>query len=199
MMSRSALLMIAALLLGSSHPASSAVVHDESLHGDISGNRSDPTSLDLGAGVSSIIGAMGPNDLEYFRLVIPVGLQLDSIVLSDYGGDSFVSFLAVQRGTTFTVAPDATSAAGLLGWTHFSNLGADLLAAMSSPSFGSEGFSPPLPAGAYTFWMQEVDAPVQYRLDFNVSAVPEPATWIMLACGLGVLGCGRRFKSARAG
>jgi len=178
------ILLAAALLIGTTGAATSAVTIDESAQGDISNDPGDPTARTLISGTNSVIGTMGPGDLEYFRFVVPSGMRLDGITLSDFAGDSFVSFLAVQRGSTFTVAPSTGSAAGLLGWTHFSNVGQDLLPAMGTSGFGAEGFTPPLPAGTYTFWMQEIDADVQYRLDFDVTAVPEPSLWLMLACGL---------------
>jgi hypothetical protein len=192
-------LLLAGLLLcvfgfGSAH---AAVFHDESLQGDLSGVRLDPTEHTLALGTNSLLAETGPFDLEYLTLTIPDGLALSQIVLAEFTGDSFVSFIAVERGETMSVTPAATTAAGLLGWAHFSALGSDLLAIMGTSGFGAEGFVPPLPAGTYAFWIQEIDAPVQYRLDFNVSAVPELSQWAMMSIGLMTLGALHTRKRRR--
>jgi hypothetical protein len=184
-------LLLSGLGLGAAH---AAVLHDETVQGDLSGDRLAPTRHTLAAGTNSVVAASGPGDLEYLTLTVPNGLALNQILLADFGGDSFVSFIAVQRGDIMPVTPAATTAAGLLGWAHFTAVGSDLLAIMGASTSGAEGFVPPLPAGTYAFWIQEIDAPVQYRLDFNVAAVPEASQWAMMAAGLFVLAGLRRLS-----
>lgn len=60
-------------------------------------------------------------------------------------------------GPPFTVLPDTRSAAGLMVWTLFGdgNIGSDVRLFMAAPSFGSSGYSTPLPAGQYSVWVQE--------------------------------------------
>lgn len=185
-------LLLYALALGSS--AHAATLHDESVQGDLSGDRLNPTRHTLALGTNSVIAETAPLDLEYLTLTVPGGLLLSEIVLAEFTGESFVSFIAVQRGDIMPVTPAITTAAGLLGWAHFSAVGSDLLGIMGSSGAGAEGFVPPLPAGTYAFWIQELDAPVQYRLDFNVSPVPEPAQWVMVSLGLIALGALHRRR-----
>jgi hypothetical protein len=177
--------------------AQAAVFHDESIQGDLSDDRLDPTRHTLALGTSSLLAGTAPFDLEYLTLTIPDGLALSQIVLADFTGDSFVSFIGAERGDIMSVTPAATTAAGLLGWAHFSAVGSDLLPIMGASGFGAEGFVPPLPAGTYAFWIQEIDAPVQYRLDFNVAAVPELSQWAMMSIGLMTLGALHTWKRRR--
>jgi hypothetical protein len=75
--------------------------------------------------------------------------------------------------------PTATSAAGLLGWTHYdqSEIGTDILDNMGVPVNNSMGFTPPLGPGTFTFWVQEASTgSVNYAFDLQVAAIPEPST-----------------------
>src|SRR5262245_44299501 len=170
MLRRIVLLSILTALSGAA-PALGATLHDEGVNGDLSNDRLNPTAHVLSPGSNVLFATMGPSDLDYLTLSLPQGLTLDQIMLVSHSGDSFVSFIAVQSGATFTVPPTTATASGLLGWAHFGGFSTDLLASMSTGA-GAIGFTPPLRAGTYTFWLQEVDAPVQYALDFKVSAVP---------------------------
>ena len=169
----------------------------EAVNGDLSGNRLAPTVLPLTAGNNAVRGitgrafAGGPVDLDYFTVAVPAGYELSALnVLPDtlvLGDGSFIGFMS---GAVFTVPPTTQTAAGLLGWTLFSesNIGDDLLGFMSTPSFGSTGFSPPLPAGAYSFWLQETAVGVStYGLSLVLTAVPEPSRALALSGGLLVL------------
>jgi hypothetical protein len=62
--------------------------------------------------------------------------------------------------------------------------------------FGSTQFTPPLPAGEYTFWIQELSAErLFYELDFQVTPVPVPAAlWLFGSALAGLVGFGRRRK-----
>ena len=112
------------------------------------------------------------------------------------------SFIGVQQGSTFTIEPTVVSAAGMLGWTHFGTLPGqvqtDILDDIGNGGFGATGFTPPLPAGVYTFWIQEAGGTkVSYQMDFVLGPVPEPDSWLLLAAGLAatVIGVGRRRRS----
>lgn len=49
---------------------------------------------------------------------------------------------------------------------------------------GSTGFSAPLPAGSYSFWVQDFNAGTfNYGFDFTVTQTPEPASWLLLMGG----------------
>lgn len=170
---------------------------NEAVNGDLSGVGLAPTALSLATGGNAVRGttgrafAGGPVDLDYFTVVVPAGHELSELnVLADTLALGDGSFIALMTGSTFTVPPTTATAAGLLGWTLFSdtNIGDDLLGFMSTPSFGSSGFSPPLPAGSYSFWVQETAVGVStYALSLVVTAVPEPATALAMLGGLAML------------
>ncbi|MGE0386063.1 MAG: hypothetical protein AB7Q97_15145 [Gammaproteobacteria bacterium] len=163
-------------------PAMAAVVYDEAAAGDLSGDRGAPTRVALAPGSNEVRGTMGflgsASDLDYFTVTVPAGTVLTNLMLLPGSEVSVaVSFIAVQAGSTFTVAPSAPTAAGLLGWTHYTDppaAGTDLLPAMSAPVFGSTGFAIPLAAGDYTFWVQDIDGPAAFRYDFIVESLPAP-------------------------
>ncbi len=88
-----------------------------------------------------------------------------------------------------TVATSATTATGLLGWDHYDtgDIGTDILPSVGSAGLGSTGFTPPLPSGTYSFWVQEANVgTVKYGFDFTI-ATPEPNSWMMLLVGLALL------------
>jgi hypothetical protein len=171
-----------------------AVVYDESVSGDLSNSGLAATVVGFASGSNQVLGTTGSQDRDYCTFSIPVGMQLDAIMLlpgTTVG--SAVGFIAMQAGTQVTLPPFPASAAGLLGWHHYgpSDVGQDILDNMSIPSAGSSGFSIPLTAGSYAIWVQELTpGSYDYGLDFMVSspaAVPEPATSVSLACGLAAI------------
>ena len=86
--------------------------------------------------------------------------------------------MGIQPGRS-SPDPDTVRPEDLLGWTLFGpfQIGADLLLLM-----GMNGmtFTPPLPAGSYPFWVQQLDNYTEWTADFTVE-VPEPAAAIGLA------------------
>ena len=170
---------------------------NEAVNGDLSGVGMQPTALSLAAGTNTVRGttgrafAGGAVDLDYFTVIVPAGHELSELnVLAGTLALGDGSFIALMSGSTFTVPPTTATAAGLLGWTLFSdtNIGDDLLGFMSTPSFGSSGFSPPLAPGSYSFWVQETAVGVStYALSLVVTAVPEPATALAMLGGLAML------------
>lgn len=175
---------------------------NEAVNGDLSGNGLAPTVFSVAAGGNAIRGttgrafAGGPVDTDYFTFTVPAGHELSELtVLAGtlaLGDGSFIGFMS---GSTFTVPPTTQTAAGLVGWTLFgeSNIGDDLLGFMSTPNFGSTGFSPPLPAGSYSFWIQETSVGVStYALSLVVTAVPEPSTTLFMLGGLALLAASRK-------
>ncbi len=170
---------------------------DESVNGDLSGDGLSPTFVNLLAGDTTVRGVTGraefgsPVDRDYFTVVVPAGFELSAlIVLPGTVPLVNVGFIAVMNGNTFTVPPDTQSAAGLLGFALYSenDIGNDILPAMAIPALGSSGFTPPLPAGNYAFWVQETGVGVApYGFSFAVTAVPEPATALSMLAGLALL------------
>ena len=142
----------------------------------------------LSQGSNSLIATSQIGDREFVALTIPAGLQLSSLIQVSYVGDDGVAFAGVQAGPQLTVDPDGFDPTGLLGWTHFGPFnfpdGSDILPSMGT-GFGADGFTPPLPAGTYTFWLQQAgDVPTTYELNFVVT--PAPGTLAILSIsGLG--------------
>lgn len=197
---------LVALVLMSPAPWARAdvVAWDETISGDISSNRLDPTRVGLVAGVNLIRGALGPtavpdvHDLDYITVTVPEGHSLEALVLREAFVGGSASFLAVQGGPIVLMPHDDSSgSAPLLGWTHFgsADVGLDLLPSMGGAPFAAEGFSGPLPAGQYAFWLMELrtDEPYTYSLCLNVVAVPAPAASLV-----GAIACVRgRRRAAR--
>ncbi len=64
------------------------------------------------------------------------------------------------------------------------DIGVNILPMMGTSGLGSTGFTGLLPAGTYSFWVQEASVgTVNYGLDFTV-ATPEPASWTMMLTGV---------------
>lgn len=178
---------ILAFVLSATASASLAdVVHDESLHGDLSNDRLAPTAYMLSLGANSVLATSSQGDREFIALTIPAGAELSAILQISYVGEDDVAFAAVQAGPQLTVDPDLFDPTGLLGWAHFGPFafsnGSDILPSMGMGS-GADGFTPPLPAGTYTFWLQQAGPSLtSFQLDFIVTPAPGAAS--LLAVGL---------------
>jgi len=178
-----------------------AFVYDESVDGDLSGDGLTPTVLAAGSGANSLTGSTISGDLDYFTFNIADGLTLDSIILVAFSSsdDNELAFMSVLSGPVFNVPPDITDPSDLLGWVHIGAflVGTDILDDLGRGS-GAIGFTPPLPSGDYSFWIQQTgDEQVDYSLQFNVSgaAVPVPAALYLFGSGLLTLGGYVRARS----
>lgn len=163
-----------------------AVIWDESIQGDLSGDRLLPNNLIISPGSNTLIGTTGNYDRDYFHFSLAPGQALTNIFLRDYVSQDDISFLGVQAGTFITEDPTNANVANLLGWTFFGTpeIGTDLLPHMGA-NFGSIGFVPPLTGSDYTFWLQQTGDPTAYTLDFQV--VPEPTSMLALSGLFGLL------------
>jgi hypothetical protein len=192
-------------------PATASSIYVESVNGDLSNDPLSPTLLVASLGLNSITGTTvtpGPGaagrDFDYFTLTVPTGLQLDSVVLSNYFGAN-LTFFGMMAGTPFTVLPTdppLTIPPKLLGWVHMTPglIGSDLFPTMSSQTIPAPviGFTAPLPAGAYSFWIQEAGADLaNYSLAFNVSSVPESSTLALTSLALLVFAVGHRVQAGK--
>jgi|GEM_PF-14263 len=164
--------------------------YDEGIDGDLSNDRLSPTMISLVPGSNQISGtsvrdALGIVDLDYFTITIPSGSTLDAIHLTAFSTGSNVAFMAFQEGSTFSANPGIPD---LLGYTHLGLPLEDKLPVMAaSISDGAIGFDVPLPAGTYTFWVQETaTTPSSYTLDFVLSPplVPTLSQWSIMILGL---------------
>jgi hypothetical protein len=182
---------IVVLLIATAAPA--ATVWNEAVNGDLSSVPATPTPLNLSIGSNTISATMPGADLDFLSINVPAGTQLSNLLLTGYEGIDEISFIAIATGAQFPASPVQTyDPTGLLGYTHFGpgvgNIGDDLLPLLSVADFGVPGFDIPLPAGSYSFWIQqESPADTAYQLDFELTQVPEPATLLLTAFAAGCL------------
>ena len=189
------------------HPtqAYAAVVYDEAVSGDFSDSGLSPTPISVAVGSNEIRGTTGrPGavpDRDYFTITVPSGLVLSALtVLPGTMPGNLVSFIGLQAGNQVTLPVTTTTATGLLGYWLYStsDINTDILDDMARPANGSSGFSTPLGAGSYAFWVQEVNIPVSpYGFDIVLAAataVPEPTSIASMMAGVVGLGLARRRR-----
>ena len=191
--------LLVTLLAMATTAAQAVVVWDESVAGDLSNAGLAPTALALSPGSNVVRGmtgravAGGTVDRDYFSITVPSGNFLNAMtVLSGTSGvgPGAVSFAGLQAGPQVTVATSTTTAAGLMGYWLYGapDVAKDLLPLMAVPSNGSSGFGVPLPAGVYSFWIQDTGVgEAVYGFDLSVSAVPAPPASLLMALGLASL------------
>lgn len=181
-----------------------ATVYNESVSGDLSNNGLAPTALVFGPGSNQVLGTTGrvtATDRDYFTITVPVGYQIGQVV--ELGGTQVgdsVSFIGLEAGPQLTLPTNATTATGLLGWTHYGPVASetDLLPAMRVPDTGSSGFSV-LPSGQYTFWIQDFGAGTfAYAFDIRLTPTPEPGTWATSLAVLILLGLAARKRQLKS-
>ncbi len=145
--------------------------YDEVIDGDLADAGTSPTALTFTAGDNLLAGSAGNGDRDYFSVEIPAGHELSSITLTSYSGSS-VSFIGVVSGTQMTIDPDAPDQADLLGYYLFGSgdFNLDILPSIGQGA-GAMGFTPPLAAGTYTFWIQDTGGEEDYSFTFSVAAV----------------------------
>jgi hypothetical protein len=187
------------LLLLALPAAAAAFSANEATDGDFSNDRLAPTTLVASSGSNTLSGTTVVGDLDYVRISLPAGFGLTSLVLDAVTSADDLAFIAVQQGTTFSVTPATATASVLLGYAHFgtgpaagdATPGNDILDDLAK-GFNAIGFTPPLTATDYTFWIQQTAAQsFGYSFDFVVSEVPEPGTGLLLAAGLAALAARR--------
>jgi hypothetical protein len=188
-----------------------SVLWNQSVNGSLSTSQSAPTPLTASLGINSVIGTVGQtagvgNKENWLALTIPAGLELSSDVLESYVSTDAQGFTGFQDGSSFVGNPETTPSA-YVGYTHFGTgatnganpptnlIGVDLLPLMANPAdaVGAQGFTPPLPAGTYTFFIQQLGATTNYQFDYGVSAVPEPTSIGLI--GIGAAGLLKRRRA----
>lgn len=184
-----ALLVLVIASFGLGRVASAAVVHDEAVNGLLSNDNMNPTVLNFSIGENTVVGnvdeARGSMNVDVFTFNVPVGAEWTSMTVDAYQSSDDVSFLAIDDTTTFpydVFELDQVNFGGLpenafIGGTTFgsSDIGRNILGRAGNIS-GSR-FTPPLPSGDYTVYVQQIGSSTDYSLTFSViSAVPEPST-----------------------
>lgn len=165
-----------------------AVVFNESSQpgSDFSNNKAAPTALTLVSGDNVVIGAVGPSDSQdWVSITVPNGFQLSSLVLDAYPAAN-TGFTGFQSGSSF-VGAENSDASAYLGYVHLDSslAGTDLLPSMATAP-GAQHFTRPVPAGTYTFLIQQLAAVSSpYEFDYVVTPVPEPRSQLAAAILLG--------------
>jgi hypothetical protein len=124
---------------------------------------------------------------DYVTFTVPSGLWLTAINMLDTTPVGNIGFIGIEAGNQLTLPTNTATAAGLLGWRHYlpTDRNTDILPLMGIAANGSSGFTPPLPAGAYTLWIQDSSAGTfNYGFDVELAPAPEPATWSMALAAL---------------
>jgi hypothetical protein len=191
--------------------ADAKLIHDESIDGDISSVASAPTVFVLSPGSNVIRGTTDESDGDFFHVEVPEPWLLQSVNLVEYWQSALTedhgvpgqladhgAFLGLERGTSFDTSGGALYGAALVGVAPGRRVGDDLLFALGmEPDYWEEGFTPPLPAGSYTFWYQQTEGDTAYAMDVVIT--PLPAALPALVTGLAALGwLARRRRRASA-
>lgn len=175
----------------------------------MSNNGLAPTSLAFSAGSNDVFGTTGRTgsvtDRDYFTFTVAQGLELTGITVlpgtSPLGALGF-SFFGIESGPQVTVSTAATTAAGLLGWDHFSagDVGTNILPLIGTSGMGSTGFAGPLPSGTYSVWVQDFNVgTVPYAFEFAIAPTPEPSAWILMLTGMALIVGKTGVGAARSG
>jgi hypothetical protein len=190
MLKRIALLALV-LVLGSGRAL--AATYDESVNGDISGDRTAPSSLTLdGGGVVNLLkGTTIAGDLDYITIHASTGIA--NLRLTQFDSADDLAFMAIQAGSTFTEPPTGTDITKLLGWAHISlPVPTEMLPILGTAS-GAIGIPAPytLPGGDYTLWIQQTGAQT-VAYSFEIVAAPEPGVLLLASLALAGLAVTRR-------
>lgn len=151
--------------------AESTVIWDEAIDGDLSDDGTNPTgAFTLTPDADNIVIANqvgNPRDVDFFTFTVPTDFQLDQLIVVDYVSGDDVAFIAIDEGATTDVDFNNPAAADLLGGTTYgtASIGNDILPAMGNLG-GATGFTPPLPAGDYTIWLNQTGAISEVMLNF---------------------------------
>ena len=146
------------------------VLFDEAVDGDIINDPNNPDFLQLVVGQNRVNATVVSPDLDYITINVPDGSELSAIELTEYTSLDDVSFIGMQTGEVFTETPEDPNPANLFGFILFGGAleGGDILELMGANP-DAQGFTPPLEAGDYSFWIQDTGPDlVTYRLSFVV-------------------------------
>jgi len=188
---------VASLSLFVAGTSQAAVLWDETLNGDLSSVASAPTTTSVTAGSNTVEGTVqyasivGDSDRDFLHIHLAPGQSITNIYLDRFVGQDEVAFFGVVEGSSLTFNPDFANPNDMLGYVLFEPglVNFDLLPLMAGGG-GAQGFTPPLTGTDYTFWIQQMGDPTDYKFNFVVA--PEPASFAPIGLGLLALVLRRR-------
>jgi hypothetical protein len=163
-----------------------AWAYNEAVSGDLSDVAASPTVLAFGVGNNQVKGTMvtppppAENDTrDFITFTVPPGHQLTAIILEEYialpgGGPGNTGFHAINAGPVGKT-PGVDPSSAFLGGDHVSgaNEGMNILLDLAITPLSGTGFSVPLPAGTYSYVIQQTGNDLTgYDLNFVIAAVP---------------------------
>lgn len=176
--------------LGFVSTTNAAIIHNESIEGDLSNDNLAPTIVQLMGNGSNIVEGTTlpklepsdpvPQDPDFWSFTIQNGQALTGIILESYSNADDVglsqSFFAVSKDFGISSITDDSDLLGsaLIGVENGTQQGDNLLPALGQAVPGGEGFQGRLGPGTYTFWTQETVGDTSYAFNFQISSVPEP-------------------------
>ncbi|MGH8048432.1 MAG: hypothetical protein ACREKL_14410 [Chthoniobacterales bacterium] len=156
---------------------SRATDYSEAVNGNLSSNHLAPTVVTVTPGMNSISGGLNTS-YDYATFTVPKGYAMTSLTLGSFttGGSGAASFFAIAPGTSSPIVPFGNTAVGLLGWLMFNSqsIGPNLLPYIGQSGSGATDFTGPLPAGAYTFWIQDFSDTITYKFSFYLEPAAPP-------------------------
>ena len=191
-----------------------ATIYREAVSGDLSDDKTTPTALTLTPGFNLVSGTVagfpifgGTDPQDWVSFTIPAGYVMISYVNAKYVAGDGQGFTGFHSGSSFPGGMDSEfDAANYTGYAHFgtaaqnpdmnpttsSTVGVNLLPLMADQNFAPGTTNPtfPLPAGTYTFLIQQGDpTPTHYQFNMTLRpvAAPEPGSSLCLL-GIGSLG-----------
>jgi len=175
--------------------AGAGVVYDETIDGDLSDDRFNPTDIATALGSNrarmSVVDSNSPGgDRDYFTVSIGAGEFIDRIILDESSvgssGIDNTAFIGLAFDDIFDFDPVNLTGPGLVGFvlTDDTLVGTDILGALSG-GLGSLG------AGDYTFWVQQTGVD-ETTVGLDIRVAPAPGAMALLA--MGALGGVRRRR-----
>jgi hypothetical protein len=161
--------------------ANAAVVHDESVDGDLSSSAAAPTPLAFALGGNTVIGTTTSGDRDFLTFTIAPNQVLSGLNLLVYTPNN-LGFAAFNAGTTSYV-PSGTTNAFFLAGIHVegADQGTDILPRFVDRSVTTYALDEPqLGPGDYSFIIQQLSPIIQsYSLEFVVEGIvsTESSTW----------------------
>jgi len=150
-----------------------AQIWDEGEDGDLSNDGSNPSGIFvLEADVDNTIIANqvgNPRDVDFFTITIPQDFELQELIVVNYQSADDVAFIGIDDGPATDIDFNNPDPALLLGGTTYgtASIGNDILPAMGTLG-NATGFTPPLPAGDYTIWLNQTGNISESTLNFVI-------------------------------